>query len=353
MLVKIIPGKKGHKGFPIGPDNTGEELLEKKVIYEMHFKPESDTINDYLSHLDFSGYEIVNCTFIGLELNDTDFRNCKLDNCTFTDCKLDNCTGNRTTVFIDSIFKNCEISHCIFSGCVCHNLQFNQCKLTNMYMEDSNIRGLSVIQCEMLRNTFNGSHFDTSNFLYCNIDFNLFHSTNFSGHHQHSFECSTMKLCDLSDSYFKNVSFEGTKLKSCRFNKSCLIDCKLDEKYKYMTGEILKKQIKGWKTCKDDAMVELEIPEGSIVYGVDGKQFRTNKCRVMSITSLKTGEKLESAVSEHNDTFIYRYGWSFNIDDFDLNPTNIYSTGIHFFKTERDLIEDMKERGHIYPNTQE
>ena len=96
----------------------------------------------------------------------------------------------------------------------------------------------------------------------------------------------------------------------------------------------------GYKKCRNNLIVELEIPEDAYRCSATSKKCRCSKAKVLSITNLDGSEsKSDVAVSKYDSSFVYRIGETIEVTDFDQNRWNECSTGIHFFMNREDAIK--------------
>ena len=96
----------------------------------------------------------------------------------------------------------------------------------------------------------------------------------------------------------------------------------------------------GYKKCRNNLIVELEIPEDAYRCSATSKKCRCSKAKVLSITNLDGSEsKSGVAVSEYDSSFVYRIGETVEVTDFDQNRWNECSTGIHFFMNREDAVK--------------
>lgn len=107
----------------------------------------------------------------------------------------------------------------------------------------------------------------------------------------------------------------------------------LSKKDEIRKGVILSKSIIGWKKCEGRVIVKLRIPKGAVVFSINGKKCRTNKCKVISIDSIGNDN---TAISMYDNNFTYTVGKVIEIDNFDLSYNVECGTGIHFFLSEED-----------------
>ena len=96
----------------------------------------------------------------------------------------------------------------------------------------------------------------------------------------------------------------------------------------------------GYKKCRDDLIVELEIPEDALRSSATTKKCRCSKAKVLSITNLDGSEaNAEYALSKNDSEFLYKVGEVVSVDDFDTNRWNECSTGINLFITREEAVE--------------
>ena len=96
----------------------------------------------------------------------------------------------------------------------------------------------------------------------------------------------------------------------------------------------------GYKKCRNNLIVELEIPEDAYRCSATSKKCRCSKAKVLSITNLDGSESTSNvAVSKYDSSFVYRIGETVEVTDFDQNRWNECSTGIHFFMNRKDAVK--------------
>ena len=136
---------------------------------------------------------------------------------------------------------------------------------------------------------------------------------------------------NLSDSTLRWADLSGTYL--CRANLS---ETKLD--WPLVCPE--KGSFVGYKNCRYNLIVELEIQEDALRSSATTRKCRCSKAKVLSITNLDGSDaNVEYAVSKKDSGFIYKVGEVVSVDDFDTNRWNECSTGIHFFMTREEAVE--------------
>ena len=96
----------------------------------------------------------------------------------------------------------------------------------------------------------------------------------------------------------------------------------------------------GFKKCRNNKIVKLEIPSDSLRCSATGRKCRCSKAKVISITNLDgTNANINVAISNNDPNFIYKVSETIEVRDFDTNRWNECSTGIHFFITRQEAVD--------------
>ena len=133
---------------------------------------------------------------------------------------------------------------------------------------------------------------------------------------------------DLTGADLRGANLSGTYL-----SEANLTEAKLD--WSLVCPE--KGSFVGYKKCRDNLIVKLEIPEDALRSSATTRKCRCSKARVLSITYLDGSDaNVEYAISEHDPSFLYKVGKVASVNDFDTNRWNECSTGIHFFMTREE-----------------
>ena len=143
---------------------------------------------------------------------------------------------------------------------------------------------------------------------------------------------------NLNNAGLRYADLSNADLSNADLSNADLSNADLDEKEKIRKGMLLKEDFHAYKKCKKNLIVELVIPKGSIVFSINNSKCRTNRAKVVSITDIEGTTNYNEAISQHNDTFIYKVGAELEIEDFDLIYNVECSTGIHFFRTREEAV---------------
>ena len=141
---------------------------------------------------------------------------------------------------------------------------------------------------------------------------------------------------DLRGANFYKADLRGANLRGANLGGADLGGAKLD--WPLVCQE--KGSFIGYKKCRNNLIVKLEIPEDAYRCSATSKKCRCSKAKVLSITNLDGSESTNNvAVSEHDSSFVYRIGETVEVTDFDQNRWNECSTGIHFFMNREDAVK--------------
>lgn len=129
--------------------------------------------------------------------------------------------------------------------------------------------------------------------------------------------CADIRYANLRGANLYNVDFSGANL----YHTDCGIG--------YRKGKILTDSIVGYKKCKNNVMVTLEIPRGAVVFSINGNKCRTNKAKVIAI------DGADRAISDHKH-FTYYIGDEITVYNFNCEYNVECAEGIHFFMTREE-----------------
>ena len=192
------------------------------------------------------------------------------------------------------------------------------------------LRGLDLSKqdlsgCNFSYAILDNANLELSNLSDCNLSFTNMAFSNLGGADLRN---ANLYFTELGFTYLEGANFSGATLKQTCMRGATLVGTIFDENEKIRKGVILKEKMIGYKKCKDEVIVILEIPKGAIVFSINNDMCRTNKAKVIEISNGKTIAK-----SRRNNNFIYELGKEIEIEDFDLTYNLDCTSGIHFFRT--------------------
>ena len=152
---------------------------------------------------------------------------------------------------------------------------------------------------------------------------------------------ANLRSVDLHDANLRGADLSGADLRGANLYGANLYGTNLyganlyganGNLIQYRKGKILTESIIGYKKCKNNIIITLEIPRGAVVFSINGDKCRTNKARVIAI------DGADRAYSFFNNTSYY-IGDEFIIYNFDCEYNNECASGIHFFVNKERAIE--------------
>ena len=149
---------------------------------------------------------------------------------------------------------------------------------------------------------------------------------------------ANLRGTDLIKSDLREADLRDADLRDADLGYANLIDIKYNfgtEGYNIACPE--KGEFIGYKKA-NGCLVELLILEDSKRSSATTSKCRCDKAKVLEITDIVTGEKMNKVRSNFNKNFIYTVGEIVKVDDFDNNRWNECSTGIHFFVNKANAI---------------
>ena len=145
-----------------------------------------------------------------------------------------------------------------------------------------------------------------------------------------------LRGADLMGANLREADLSGADLRGANLREANLSGAKLD--WALVCQE--KGSFIGYKKCRNNLIVKLEIPEDAYRCSATSKKCRCSKAKVLSITNLDGSESTSNvAVSKYDSSFVYRIGETVEVTDFDQNRWNECSTGIHFFMNREDAVK--------------
>lgn len=202
-------------------------------------------------------------------------------------------------IYVNVIFKKCDASYTNFENSTFKNCKFEKCDLMYAYFGKCTFEDVKFVKCNCQGVNYYNAQFTNTVFLKCNMENTYLMCSNFND----AMVCPSIKMkCP------ETGSFIG---------------------YKICTS------IEGSR-----ALVKLEIPEDAKRLSGTSKKCRCDKAKVVDITIISTGDKINMAKNEFYPMRQLNYviGEYVYADSFDENRWNCCTHGIHFFMDKDDAI---------------
>lgn len=206
----------------------------------------------------------------------------------------------------------------------------------NELFEDVDFSAMELSNIDFFESTFVNCKFDNAILSYANLDgAHLPHTSCRETDFSHaSLQAANLRFCDLT-----NADFRGAFLKSCLLEDAILEGVLSDEQTQYYrlhcpeTGAFL-----GYKTCFNERLVTLLIPEDAIRTSATFTSCRTDKAKVLKITSFDDKIYYRDAISHVDQDFVYRTGEMVYAKNFDPDRWRDSTGGIHFWMTREEAL---------------
>lgn len=202
-------------------------------------------------------------------------------------------------IYVNVIFKKCDSSCLSFENSTFKNCKFEKCDLMYAYFDKCTFEDVKFVECNCQNVDYSSAQFTDTVFLKCN-----------------------MENADLMCSNFNDAMLYPSIKMKCPETGS-------------FTGYKICKSITGRR-----ALVKLEIPEDAKRLSGTSKKCRCDKAKVVDITIISTGDKINMAKNEFYPMSQLNYviGEYVYADSFDENRWNCCTHGIHFFMDKDDAI---------------
>ena len=147
--------------------------------------------------------------------------------------------------------------------------------------------------------------------------------------HNADLRSADMSYADLRSANMRYANMRYANIIGADLRSANMIDTNMRGADRLRKGIKLSEPIIGWKKCKNNVLVKLEIPRGAIVFSINNSKCRTDKAKVLEIIG---GDR---AYSKYN-FFSYYVGDIIEIFDFNCQYNVECAEGIHFFRTREE-----------------
>ena len=147
--------------------------------------------------------------------------------------------------------------------------------------------------------------------------------------HNADLRSADMSYADLRSANMRYANMRYANIIGADLRSANMRDTNMRGADRLRKGIKLSEPIIGWKKCKNNVLVKLEIPRGAIVFSINNSKCRTDKAKVLEIIG---GDR---AYSKYN-FFSYYVGDIIEIFDFNCQYNVECAEGIHFFRTREE-----------------
>ena len=147
-------------------------------------------------------------------------------------------------------------------------------------------------------------------------------------------ERADLQGADLRDAYLQRADLQGADLRGAYLQRADLQGAEISKEHNELlisyTSICPEGTINGWKKCKDNIIVKLEIPAAAKRSNATGRKCRAEFAKVLEVIGGEIG------ISQHDNKTEYKAGEIIYPDKWDDNRWEECSSGIHFFITRKE-----------------
>ena len=187
-----------------------------------------------------------------------------------------------------------------------HNADLSSANMMGADMRGANLHGADMSYANMRYTNLHGAKMCGANMSYTNL-----HGAN-------------MSYADIS-----YANMDGANISYANMCSANMDGADISYADRLRKGIKLSEPITGWKKCKNNVLVKLEIPRGAIVFSINNSKCRTDKAKVLEIIGA------DRAYSKYK-FFSYYVGDVIEVFNFNCEYNVECADGIHFFKTREE-----------------
>lgn len=207
------------------------------------------------------------------------------------------------------------------------NLSFADLSSANLH--ETNLRCANLSSADLSHANLNYANLHAANLCYANLRCAGLSYVNLSSANLHATNLcyANLSRANLIYATFIDAHLYGTNLKDAE-NFQIPIICP-------SVGTFI-----GWKKCRENLVVKLQILDESRRSSAAGRKCRCDKALVLAIENLDGSDShIETAYSIYDEDFEYRVGEIVSVENFCEDRWNEYAEGIHFFITREEAIQ--------------
>jgi uncharacterized protein YjbI with pentapeptide repeats len=279
--------------------------------------------------------DLSNTNLDKVDLSNVNLQRANLDGASLKQAILKD-TNLHSACLWDSMLNEAQIIHSDLSSTDMFHAHLEEAYIDNSNLWNANIQNASLDGATIVNSTMKETKLNFASLERATIRGTLLHKSTLAD----AYLCNAI-LDDviLTNSDLSFANLEGADLSNVRLAYSNLTCTHFSEKEECRKGITLKEDMIGYKKCRGNRIVKLCIPKGSIVFSINNYKCRTNKAKVLEITSRSGKITYQDAESLADSDFKYKVGKTIRIKDFDLMYNVECASGIHFFKTREEAID--------------
>ena len=177
---------------------------------------------------------------------------------------------------------------------------------------------------ENMQANLHGADLHDANLIYANMRGANMRGANMDG--------ANMRGANMRGANMRGANMTEANMSDANMSGANMIYANMDGANRLRKGIKLSEPIIGWKKCKNNVLVKLEIPRGAIVFSINNSKCRTDKAKVLEIIG---GDRAYSS----QKFFSYYVGDIIEVFNFNCEYNVECAEGIHFFRTRKEAEE--------------
>ena len=224
-----------------------------------------------------------------------------------------------------------DLSCANLSGTDLNYANLSNAKLSGANLSGANLSGADLYGTNLSFANLSGADLYGADLSYANLSSADLSATNLSCANLSGakLSCANLNGTDLYGADLSYAHLIGANLSGAYLSSANLSSAKLSFNDRLRKGIKLSEPIIGWKKCKNNVLVKLEIPRGAIVFSINNEKCRTDRAKVLKIIGA------DRAYSNHK-FLSYYVGDVIEIFDFNCEYNVECANGIHFFRTREE-----------------
>lgn len=274
---------------------------------------------------DVAGWENMRANLRDVDLSNAALQNANLAYANLQGAVLSHANLQNANLYMANLQRAC-LEAATLQNANLQGVNLENANLEYAYLEDANLKG----------GYLNYANLSSASLECVNLHYASLNHADLRDAH---LDCANLRMADLTDANLyrailidanlsfvnlQNANLEGADLVGVNLRKA---EGDLPE---YKKGKVVKEPLIGYKKCRDGVIVTLEIPEGAVVFSINGSKCRTNKVKVLAVDGANKG------ISIFNESVSYHPGDEITDYDFDCQYNVECGSGIHFF-TDKEV----------------
>ena len=217
--------------------------------------------------------------------------------------------------------RNANMSYANMRYTNLHDVNMSYANMHDADMSGTNMNDADMSYANMRGVDMRGANMRNANMCGVDMSYANMHGAYMRGANMND---ADMSYADMSYANMRGANMNGVNMNGANMRNANM--CGVDRLRK---GIKLSEPIIGWKKCKNDVLVKLEIPRGAIVFSINNNKCRTDKAKVLEIIG-------RNRAYSNYKFFSYYVGDVIEIFDFNCQYNVECAKGIHFFKTREE-----------------